>query len=108
MHRLVAIAATITLTAVLSGCGADAHEEAPSAATADAIVKAPPGAVGADIMHATVAASTPTKTGNVPQPHGGNTIKPAPDDGAEPAPAEPVPDPLAPAPGGKPPKGTDL
>lgn len=112
MRRVVAFAFSTAFSAVFSGCGADAHDEAPAIATGEAIVKAPPNAIGADVPRpaATVPATT-GKMGHAPLVKGGNEIEPIPQE----VPEQPAPDPLAPdpapeapAPGAKPPKGTDL
>ncbi|MFO0588244.1 MAG: hypothetical protein U0441_11920 [Polyangiaceae bacterium] len=108
MRRLVAFAFSVAVTAVFAGCGADAREEAPAVATGEAVVPAPPNAIGADVSRPVAAVPVTTgKVGHAPGPHGGNGTEPIPQQ-VVPEPNAPDPAPEAPAPGEKPPKGTDL
>ena len=101
MRRLLALPGTLAFAAVLGGCGADAHEEAPVVATGEVIAQAPPNAVGADIERPAAPPPKPATTkGGIPVPTG--HAKP-PGLGAEPV--DPAP---TPGPGDKQQKGPDL
>ncbi len=101
MRRLLALPTILAFAAVFGGCGADAHEDAPVAATGEVIAQAPPNAIGADIDRPAAPPPKPATTkGGVPVPTG--HAKP-PGLGAEPV--DPTP---APAPADQPQKGTDL
>lgn len=90
------LCASIFVAVLAGGCGAEGPEEAPNVATAAAIAKAPPGAIGA----------------NVPRPPGAVApdIEPTVKKKGPGAPKPPTapPDPLLQGQGGATPKGTDL
>lgn len=82
-----------------SGCGADAHEDAPPIATGVIIAQAPPGAVGGDVPRP----STPRMNAVEPTPLKPPPVKVQP----APLPTNGLQDPL-PQTGGNAPKGTEL